>query len=83
MEADDQPVDETDGSSRGGDAPEAVGAGEDEVEEAERAFVAGLIARGEAAKPDEHGQLPPGATHELIEDDEGHTTVRRRRFSAF
>lgn len=72
-----------------GDHPEAcatsevVGRGDDEVDEAERAFVAGLIARGEAAPTDEHGKLPPGATHELIEDDEGHQTVRRRRFSAF
>lgn len=60
-----------------------VSAGEDEVEEAGRALVAGLIARGEAVKPDEHGKLPPGATHELGEDDEGRTTARRRRFSAF
>jgi hypothetical protein len=53
------------------------------VEEAERAFVAGLIARGEAARPDENGHLPAGATHELLEDDEGRITVRRKRFSAF
>ena len=65
------------------EAGEVVGRGDDEVDEAERAFVAGLIARGEAAPTDEHGQLPPGATHELIEDDEGNQTVRRRRFSAF
>jgi len=53
------------------------------VEDAERAFVAGLIARGEAAPVDEDGKLPAGATHELIEDDAGHVTARRRRFSAF
>lgn len=53
------------------------------VEDAERAFVAGLIARGEAACVDEDGKLPAGATHELVEDDEGHLTARRKRFSAF
>lgn len=53
------------------------------LEDVERAFVAGLIARGEAAPPDEHGNLPPGATHELVEDGDGHLTARRRRFSGF
>lgn len=52
-------------------------------EEAEKLFVAGLIARGEAAPANEQGQLPAGATHELIEDEAGKTTVKRRRFSAF
>ncbi len=52
-------------------------------EDAERAFVAGLIARGEAAPLDEHGNLPSGATHELVEDADGRPTARRRRFSAF
>jgi len=50
-------------------------------EDAEHAFVAALVARGEAARPDEHGNLPPGATHELVEDDQGRLSVRRRRFS--
>ncbi len=45
--------------------------------------MADLIARGEAAAPDENGHLPPGATHELVQDDQGRTTVKRRRFSAF
>jgi len=53
------------------------------AERAERAFVEGLIARGEAAPLDEHGRLPPGATHELVEDDQGRVTARRKRFSAF
>ena len=53
------------------------------VADAERAFVAGLIARGEAAPADDDGKLPAGATHELVEDDDGHLTARRRRFSAF
>jgi hypothetical protein len=84
MEADDRPADDTEGCAAGAGPADVVGAGDDdEVEAAERAFVAGLIARGEAARPDEHGELPAGATHELIEDDEGHQSVRRRRFSAF
>jgi hypothetical protein len=53
------------------------------VEEAERAFVDGLIARGEAARPDENGRLPAGVTHELVEDADGRLTARRKRFSAF
>ncbi len=51
------------------------------LEDAERAFVAGLIARGEAAPPDEQGNLPAGATHELVEDGQGRLIARRRRFS--
>ncbi len=53
------------------------------LEEAERAYVAGLIARGEAAPLDEHGRLPAGATHELVEGDDGRLSARRKRFSAF
>ncbi len=45
-------------------------------------FISGLLERGEAVKPD-CGELPPGATHEIVEDDKGTTTVKRRRFSAF
>jgi hypothetical protein len=56
---------------------------DESVEEAERAFVDGLIARGEAARPDEQGRLPSGATHELVEDADGRLTARRKRFSAF
>jgi hypothetical protein len=61
--------------------PPAEPAGE--AEERER-FVRDLLTRGEAARPDERGELPPGATHEIVEDAEGGgvPTVRRRRFSA-
>jgi len=49
---------------------------------AEEAFVRGLIERGEAAKPDQNGKLPPGATHEIVEEVEGGLPkIRRRRFS--
>ena len=65
------------------DRDEAEPKPDDDVAEAERAFVAGLVARGEAAEPDENGELPPGVTHELVKDEAGRTTVRRRRFSAF
>ena len=45
-------------------------------------FVRGLLTRGEAAKPDERGALPMGATHEIVEEKEGELpTVQRRRFS--
>jgi hypothetical protein len=48
----------------------------------EAAFVESLIANGQAAKPRSDGSLPPGATHELIEDKNGNKRVVRRRFSA-
>ena len=51
-------------------------------ERAARAYVDALIARGEAAEPDEHGDLPEGATHELYTDAKGRRRVRRRRFFA-
>jgi hypothetical protein len=48
---------------------------------AEEAFIRGLVERGEAAKADEHGNLPPGATHEIIgESPSGLPIVVRRRF---
>ncbi len=47
-------------------------------------FVKGLVDRGEAAKADGDGKLPPGATHEIVGDTEtGLPIVVRRRFSAF
>jgi len=46
-------------------------------------FVQGLIARGEAARLDEKGVLPPGATHEIVgQTKDGLPILRRRRFSA-
>ena len=56
---------------------------EEEQTPEEKRFIEGLLERGEAAEPDENGKLPPGATHEIVEEDsEGERTVRRRRFSA-
>jgi len=65
----------------GGDDEVTPGPGGTPEDAEERAFVAGLIARGEAARPDAHGNLPAGATHELVEDETGRTIARRRRFS--
>jgi hypothetical protein len=45
------------------------------------AFVRGLLARGEAARPNPDGSLPKGATHEIIgQTDNGLPIVIRRRF---
>lgn len=47
---------------------------------AKEAFIRDLLARGEAAKV-VNGQLPPGATHEIVEKKEGCLpSVKRRRF---
>jgi hypothetical protein len=50
----------------------------------QKRFVEDLLRRGEAAKADENGELPAGATHEIVEDQPGKTPkVVRRRFSAY
>lgn len=52
-----------------------------EVTEAEEAFVRAMIDRGQAAKSVD-GVLPPGATHEIVEERPGHLPkIVRRRFS--
>jgi hypothetical protein len=43
-------------------------------------YVDDLIARGEAARLVD-GELPDDATHEIVEDEDGHITIIRRRFS--
>jgi hypothetical protein len=49
--------------------------------ESER-FTADLLVRGEAVRPDTRGGLPPGATHEIVEESgKKPAKVRRRRFS--
>lgn len=47
----------------------------------EDAFTRSLIAHGQAAKAGADGTLPPGATHELIENEKGEVKAVRRRFS--
>ena len=50
-------------------------------EEARHRFEDDLEIRGEAVPEGE--ELPPGATHEIVEEDgDGERTVRRRRFYA-
>jgi hypothetical protein len=51
------------------------------VPEAEEAFVRAMIDRGQAAKR-VNGVLPPGATHEIVEDRPGQLPkIVRRRFA--
>ena len=46
-------------------------------------FVSGLVARGQAARRDASGTLPPGATHEIVGETADHLPIlRRRRFAA-
>lgn len=56
---------------------------EDAGAAAERAFVESLVASGQAAKRDSQGRLPPGVTHEIVEDAHGEVRAVRRRFSAY
>lgn len=59
------------------------GAEPERVKDAAEHFVRGVITRGEAAKP-VAGELPPGATHEIVEENEGELPkIKRRRFSLF
>lgn len=51
-------------------------------EAARRRFIDDLVARGEVA-PKGADPLPPGTTHEVVEEQDGVITkVRRRRFTA-
>jgi hypothetical protein len=52
-------------------------------EAAEKAHIESLVATGQAAKRDAQGKLPAGATHEIVETEEGKPKVVRRRFSAY
>jgi hypothetical protein len=47
----------------------------------EAAYIETLIKTGEAAPLTKEGKLPAGATHALIEDEQGHVKAVRRRFS--
>lgn len=57
---------------------------EQAVEKEKRAaehFTRGVLTRGEAAKS-QNGELPPGATHEIVEEKgDNLPKIRRRRFS--
>jgi hypothetical protein len=43
------------------------------------AFVKGLLARGQAARPNSDGTLPPGTTHEIVGETEAGLPILRRR----
>jgi hypothetical protein len=45
-------------------------------------FIQSLVAHGQAVKVNPGEKLPPGATHELVEDEDGSVRVVRKRFSA-
>ncbi len=45
------------------------------------AFAESLIASGQAARLDQQGRLPAGATHKIVEDEAGNVKVVRRRIS--
>jgi hypothetical protein len=64
-----------------GERSDADDAAAQRDERAEEAYIRGLIERGEAAWP-VNGELPPGATHEIIEERPGEVPkIRRRRFA--
>ena len=45
-------------------------------------FVKALVARGQAAKANPDGSLPPNVTHEIVgETEEGLPILRRRRYA--
>jgi hypothetical protein len=49
---------------------------------ASASFVQALVARGQAARADPDGSLPPGATHEIVGETKGGLPIlRRRRFA--
>ena len=53
-------------------------------ERAAERFVRDAVERGDAARADERGDLPPGATHEIVDEPEGGPPkIRRRRFKVF
>jgi len=62
--------------------PEDEQAAEQEKHATEH-FTRGVLARGEAVRSQD-GELPPGATHEIVEEiEEELPKLRRRRFSLF
>lgn len=63
-------------------APSALDTESRALTAAELAFIEATIARGEAQSAGPDGELPPGATHEIVETPSGPPTVRRKRFSA-
>lgn len=51
-------------------------------DDASASYVKGLVARGQAARPNADGSLPHGATHEIVgETESGLPILKRRRFA--
>ena len=52
---------------------------------AKKRFERDLLIRGEAAKSGKDGELPPGATHRIVEnnDEEQPPEIERERFSIY
>jgi hypothetical protein len=67
--------------ARTADAPPTAISGEKPPCDDEAAYLETVIASGEAARLDQEGKLPTGATHKIVEDDAGNVKVVRRRFS--
>lgn len=75
-------MDSHQGKGAAGSDPAASAENQDaEARRAEERFIDDLISRGEAVPEGE--ELPRGATHEVIHDEDGHRKVRRRRFKAY
>ena len=54
------------------------------TDENSKAFVDGLLKRGEAASPSQDGSIAPGVTHLIVgQTDGGRPILKRIRFSAF
>ena len=75
-------------ASKGAESKSAPNRGSDDTivpaDAQSEAFVKGLVANGQAAKPAPDGTLPSGATHEIVgETAAGVPILKRRRFSAF
>jgi len=66
------------------DTPEPDPAADKDDAATER-FLRDVAVRGEAAKPTSAGNLPPGATHAVVEENADGTVkqVKRARFKAF
>jgi hypothetical protein len=74
----------TEKDSEATNRPETSGPNPERQRLAKEAFERGILDRGEAAAADEHGNLPPGVTHEIVgHDAAGRPILKRRRFSAF
>jgi hypothetical protein len=59
--------------------PSAASDAHENLRRAEEQYIDDLIARGRAVPEGE--ELPPGATHEVVQEADGRRTLRRKRFT--